>query len=163
MHYEDKDQVVLEILEAMLKDLTVELRDKCQGLDELTAVLETMIGVQIEFFSKAWENFAIYFQGRSDLNIEESYPGLETPFKKYLGAIEDLLRPIVRGVDDSFLREISCAAAGFVSGYYSFAALAFNKADAQKKLKSLQGPITASLVRFIKEAEARTKPDPAET
>ncbi len=152
-HFNGKDELVNELIKQMLDQLVAVLEDKCSNAPDLEGFLDTLLGAHIEFFCKRWEDFVLYFQGRTDLTLEVSYSGIETPFLDYLTHIEALLASVLkRGLPQPVLRRIACAVVGFVSGYYSFAAIGSKGEDIDQTFRSLRGAMVSSLARFIQEA-----------
>jgi len=131
---------------------------KCRDASDVQSLLHNLIGAHIEFFSNRWEDFVLYFQGRSDLALQDGYSGIETPFIDYLECIEGLLESVIKHkLPQPVLRRIACAIAGFMSGYYSFAAIDSRDEDIDEAFASLRGAMTASLERFIREALPSTE------
>lgn len=149
-HFDDKNEVIAELIRQVMGGLVQLMKDRCREAADLTTLLESIIQAHIDFFSSRWEDFVLYYQGRADLKLKEGYSGLELPFIKYLEAIEDLVEPVVmKDLDKPLLRRMGCAVAGFLSGYYSFAAIASEDDDVDANLQSLRGVLVSSLVRFI--------------
>jgi AcrR family transcriptional regulator len=152
-HFKDKEGVIAALIKSIMGELSTAIDDRCAEIYDLSELIDTIIGVHIEFFSHRWEDFVLYFQGRGDLYLKESYRGIETPFINYLETMEDLIESAIHGqISKQALRRIACAAAGFVSGYYSFAVIASEDEDVDKTLRSLRGALVSSLTRFISEA-----------
>ncbi len=152
-HFKDKEGVIAALIKSIMGELSAAIEDRCAEIFDLPELLDTMIGVHIEFFSNRWEDFVLYFQGRGDLYLKESYHGIETPFINYLETMEDLIESAIHGqISRQALRRIACAAAGFVSGYYSFALIASEDEDVDKTLRSLRGALVSSLTRFISDS-----------
>ena len=154
-HFSSKEDVIGELIAGLLGELVAAIEDRCAGISNLRDLLDTMIGVHIEFFSSRWEDFVLYFHGRAELTLQDTYEGLETPFLQYLEHIEGLLGPVIRHqVPKPALRRLACAVAGFVSGYYSFAVISSQDEDIDDAFRSLRGAMASSLARFITEATA---------
>ncbi len=152
-HFNDKEGVIVALIQGLLGELAAAIEKKCAGINDLAELLDTTIGVHIEFFSNRWEDFVLFFQGRGDLYLKESYQGIETPFIEYLETMENLIDAVIRyRIPKHILRRVACAAAGFVSGYYSFAVILSEDEDVDKTFRSLRGALVASLTRFISEA-----------
>lgn len=152
-YFQSKEELINELIHGMLDELTAAIDEKCKGITDLTTLLDKIISVHIEFFSNRWEDFVLYFQGRADLTLQMGYEGIETPFLNYLESIESNLdQAIERRLPGPVLRRITCAVAGFISGYYSFAVISSGGEDVDETLRSLRGALVASLTRFIREA-----------
>ena len=152
-HFNNRSELIGELIEEMLDELVKVIEARCSGITDLKNLLDRLIDAHIAFFCNRWEDFVLYFQGRTDLTLQEGYPGIETPFLKYLECVEGLLAPVLRHrLPQPVLRRIACAVAGFVSGYYSFAVIASQDEDIDETFASLRGAIVESLARFIQEA-----------
>ena len=152
-HFGSKERVIQEVVKSVMGELVAVLEAKCSGIDDLRELLDTLIGAHIEFFCNRWADFVLHFQGRTDLTLENSYEGMETPFFGYLECVERLLASVLRErVGAAVLRRIACAVAGFTSGYYSFAAIASQEEDVDATFRGLRGAIVAALARFVQEA-----------
>jgi AcrR family transcriptional regulator len=149
-HFSDKNEVIEELIRQVMDGLVQLMNDRCREAKDLTTLLELIIQTHIDFFRVRWEDFVLYYQGRADLKLKEGYSGLELPFIEYLEAIETLVEGVVmKDLDKPLLRRMGCAVAGFLSGYYSFAAIASEDEDVDANLQSLRGVLVSSLARFI--------------
>lgn len=149
-YYQTKEELIQELVGNLLKDLLKNLKDDCRNITDLTELLDSLMATHIRFFSHRWEDFVLFFQGRTDLTLKQGYQGLETPFVNYISQLEKLIsKPMKTKLPQNVLSRIACAVAGFVSGYYSFAVIATNDDDVDEVFKSLRGAMVASLVRFI--------------
>jgi len=154
-HFKGKGQLVRELIANLLGELIAAIEQRCGDASDVQGLLRDLIGAHIDFFSSRWEDFVLYFQGRSDLTLQEGYSGIETPFVEYLECIERRLESVIRRrLPPTALRRVACAIAGFLSGYYSFAAIDSSGEDVDEAFASLRGAIVASLERFIRTALA---------
>ena len=152
-HFSGKEELVNELIKTVMGELSTVIEQKCQGITELKELLDRLISAHIDFFCNRWEDFVLYFQGRTDLTLQQSYSGIETPFLEYLVSVEKLLAGVIKHrLPQPVLRRIACAVAGFVSGYYSFAVISSQDESVDETFSSLRGAIVASLARFIQEA-----------
>jgi TetR/AcrR family transcriptional regulator len=152
-HFESKDEVIRHLMESVLSELVEEIETKCEGKQDLKEMLDGIISAHISFFSRRWEDFVLYYQGRADLTLDISYAGLETPFLVYLKCIERLVDSTISApITNARLRRLACAIAGFISGYYSFASVASEDDNVDESFLSLRSAFVASLTRFIGEA-----------
>lgn len=152
-HFRGKAQIIRELIKGVLGELVAAVEEKCRDASDIQNLLHNLIGAHIDFFSNRWEDLVLYFQCRSDLTLQDGYSGIETPFIDYLECIENLLESVVKHTLPSpVLRRIACAIAGFMSGYYSFAAINSRDEDIDGAFASLRGAMTASLERFIRES-----------
>ena len=152
-YFPSRGKLIRELVRGMLGELNAAMHRGCDGKTDLDSLLDTLIQVHIDFFSSRWEDFVLFFQGRADLTLEQSYDGIETPFLEYLETIEQLVGGVTRTrLPKNVLRRIACAVAGLVSGYYSFAVVVAQGEDIDEVFRSLRGAMVQSLARFIKEA-----------
>jgi AcrR family transcriptional regulator len=152
-YYATKEELVQELVTKLLKDLIKNLKVECQNIADLTELLDSIMGTHIKFFSSRWEDFVLFFQGRTDLTLQKDNEAIEAPFMNYLVQIERLIKNVLhQKPPHNVLRRIACAVAGFVSGYYSFAVIASEDDDVDVVFESLRGAMVASLERFTKEA-----------
>lgn len=152
-HFDAKDEMIRQMMERLLAELNAAINEACAPHTEINTVLDAMIGAHIKFFSRRWEDFVLYYQGRADIILNESLEGIETPFLDYLNCIEELIaKAVLQPISKDRLRRLAFAIAGFISGYYSFASVASEEDNVDESFMSLRGAFVASLARFIKEA-----------
>ncbi len=152
-YYETKEEIIQQLVSDLLKGLAGNLKEDCRGITDLTQILDAIMATHIKFFSSRWEDFVLFFQGRTELTLQKDTQAMEKPFIKYLAEIERIISPVVgKRLSQNVLRRIACAVAGFVSGYYSFAVVASEDDDVDAVFDSLRGAMVASLVRFTSEA-----------
>jgi AcrR family transcriptional regulator len=157
-HFNDTGDLISDLMKEVLTDLIAQIEVACADETELTGLLDAMIKAHVDFFSHRWEDFVLFYQGRADLTLAESYQGLETPFMEYLNCIEKLVdSAVVQPISKPVLRRLACAIAGFISGYYSFAVISTDDQDVDKTFMSLRSAFVASLARFITEALPDTR------
>ena len=152
-HFKNKNGLLTELIRNMLQDLKSAIDASCEGVSDLEQFLDLLIGVHISFFSKRWEDFVLFFQGRADLTLQEGYEGIDTSFIDYLEHIANRLDVVIKyHLGKNALTRIACAVAGFVSGYYSFAVIASEENELEDTLRPVRKALVAGLTRFIKEA-----------
>ena len=154
-HFKGKGHLVKELIKAVLGQLSDLVRQRCANQTEIAEILDSFIQAHIDFFNQRWHDFVLFFQGRADLFLEESFPGIDTPFLEYLKTIEMVFdRDHRYNLSAATLRRVACAAAGFVSGYYSFALIATEGEEIQAAFRPLRGAMVASLERLVKNASS---------
>ena len=152
-HFPTKEVLIRELMQSVLGELETGIEKRCKGIYKLDKLLDTIIQCHLEFFGNRWEDFVLFFQGRADLTLEESYEGIETPFLRYLETIENLLDSVIKyHLSKNRLQRIACAVAGFVSGYYSFAFVADPDQDIEKTFGLMRQALVAGLARFVRES-----------
>ncbi len=159
-HFTNREEIVRDLIDWVIEELLAVIDETCRESTDLKSALEGVIRAHVIFFSNRWEDFVLFFQGRSELTIERSFEGIETPFLKYLERVEEILeRFISRKLPPPVMRRIACAVVGLVSGYYSFAAIESLDDSVDLTFASLREAMVASLMRFIQEASSQPGPD----
>ncbi len=152
-HFSNWDEIIEALVTRMLDELLAVIEENCQGISDTKGILDALIGAHIKFFSNRWEDFVLFFQSRTELTLDQSYEGIETPFVEYLKRVEELLAPTIkRPLPQPILQRIACAVVGFVSGYYAFASIVSQEDDIDSTFRSLRGAMVESLARFVQEA-----------
>jgi AcrR family transcriptional regulator len=158
-HFNEKNELITNLMDEIMKDLIRAIEKKCEGVTDLPTLLDTLVGVHIDFFKNRWEDFVVYFQGRADLQLLEGYSGLEKPFLTYLERLENLIASAVNyRLPKPMIQRFGYAVAGFVSGYYSFAVIALDGEELEESFHGMRDAFVASLTRFIQEAMSDTLP-----
>ena len=152
-HFRNRQRIIREVIRTVIDELVTVLEERCEESVGLPALLDSLIAAHLAFFANRWQDFVLYFQGRSDLILEGGYEGLETPYMRYIECVERMLaRATRRHFTQPVLRRLTCAVVGFVSGYYSFAAIASQDENVDEVFSSLRNAIVVSLTRFAQEA-----------
>lgn len=152
-HFKSKERLIRHLVDEILGKLVTRMEAECKDKTGLDAVLDGIIQAHIGYFTDNWEDFVLYFQGRADLTLEESYDGLEKQFLRYTRGMEKLIdEGISEPISDERLSRITSAIAGFVSGYYSFAIIGSDGQDIDKEFMTLRKAFVSSLARFSREA-----------
>jgi AcrR family transcriptional regulator len=152
-HFTEKDELIRNLMDEIMKDLVRAIEQKCAGVTDLPTLLDTMVGAHIDFFKNRWEDFVVYFQGRADLQLQQGYSGLEKPFLTYLERLESLIASVVNyRLPKPMLQRFGYAVAGFVSGYYSVAVISLDGEELDESFHGMRDAFVASLTRFIQEA-----------
>jgi AcrR family transcriptional regulator len=154
-HFRDRDDIVQTLIEKIIEELLAVIDESCKGIKDLKSAITALLDAHIKFFCNRWEDFVLYFQGRSELILEHSYEGIETPFIKYLDRVEEIIASsIQRRLSKSLLHRIACAVVGFVSGYYSFVSISASEEDVDETFRSMRNAMVESLSRFIQETQS---------
>lgn len=152
-HFGTKDQLIKELIRDVLGELEQAIKEKAKGSNDLHRLLDNIILAHIDFFDDRWEEFVLYFQGRSEMILDNGYEGLDTPFISYQNSIEELIDAMIQThLPKATLRRIACAITGFISGLYSFSLISTPDEEIHKTLNTMRSALVASLARFIKEA-----------
>ena len=152
-HFGTKDQLIKELICDVLGELEQAIKEKAKSSNDLHRLLDNIILAHIDFFDDRWEEFVLYFQGRSEMILDNGYEGLDTPFISYQNSIEELIDAMIQThLPKATLRRIACAITGFISGLYSFSLISTPDEEIHKTLNTMRSALVASLARFIKEA-----------
>ncbi len=152
-HFGSREEIIEALVDRVISELIAAIDEKCRDIPDLMGALEALIDAHIKFFCNRWEDFVLFFQSRTELTLEQSYEGIETPLLTYLAQVENVLAPAIKHrLPQPVLRRIACAVGGLVSGYYSFATIGSQDEDIDKTFSSLRGAMAISLARFIQEA-----------
>lgn len=154
-HFRDRDDIVQTLIKKIIDELLTVIDESCKDIRDLKGAITALLDAHIKFFCNRWEDFVLYFQGRSELILEHSYEGIETPFIKYLEQVEEIIASsIQQKLSKSLLHKIACAVVGFVSGYYSFVSISTSEEDVDETFRSMRNAMVETLSRFIQETQS---------
>ncbi len=150
-HFEDKEQIVITLVEEAVEHLIEILRAYTSEPQTLEQMLEHLLNAHYEFFVEAKEEFMLLFQGKLLLKLQsETLDELERPYLNYLGEIENLVSGYLSPrIDPVKIRRLACAVAGFVFGFLSFAMIGMTTDEIQTSIKPLRRVFVDSLVTFL--------------
>jgi len=150
-YFEDKEAMVITLVEEAIEHLIERMRSYEQRPDTLEAMLEHLLNVHYSFSVNAREEFILLFQGKLLLKLEsEELEELEEPYLRYLHEIEEqvsfYLSPRISPVK---VRRLACAAAGFVFGFLSFAMIGLSEDEIQTSAGPMKKVFVRSLADFL--------------
>jgi len=150
-HFEDKEEIVVTLVEEAVEHLIERIRAYDSTPDTLEDMLEHLLNAHYEFSVDAREEFLLLFQGKLLLKLEsDTLDELEEPYLRYLGEIEEqvsiYLSPQIAPLK---VRRLACAVAGFVFGFFSFAMIGMTSKEIEKSIKPLRRVFVKSLVTFL--------------
>jgi AcrR family transcriptional regulator len=150
-HFEDKKEIVVTLVEEAVEHLIEILRKHGSEPQTLEQMLEHLLNAHYEFFVQAKEEFILLFQGKLLLKLEsETLDELERPYLRYLREIEDRVSEYVSPrIENTKIRCLACAMAGFVFGFLSFAMIGMTDDEIRTSIKPLRRVFVESLVTFI--------------
>lgn len=150
-HFEDKEQIVVTLVEEAVEHLIEILRAYSNKPDTLEEMLEHLLNAHYEFSVEAKEEFMLLFQGKLLLKLEsETLDELEEPYLNYLGEIENMVSGYLSPrIEPIKIRRLACAVAGFVFGFFSFAMIGMTPDEIQPSIKPLRRVFVESLVKFL--------------
>jgi len=150
-HFEDKEEIVVTLVEEAVEHLIDRIRAYDRPPDTLELMLEHLLNAHYDFSIEAREEFLLLFQGKLLLKLEsDALDGLEEPYLRYLGEIEEqvstYLSPRIARLK---VRRLACAVAGFVFGFFSFAMIGMTSQEIEKSITPLKRVFLKSLVAFL--------------
>ncbi len=150
-HFEDKEEIVITLVEEAVEHLIEILRAYTSEPQSLEEMLEHLLNAHYEFSVEAKEEFILLFQGKLLLKLEsETLDELEQPYLNYLKEIENLVSGYLSPrIDPIKIRRLACAVAGFVFGFFSFAMIGMTPDEIQTSIKPLRRVFVDSLVTFL--------------
>jgi len=150
-HFEDKEEIVITLVEEAVEHLIEILRAYSTEPDTIEEMLEHLLNAHYEFSVEAKEEFMLLFQGKLLLKLEsETLDELEEPYLHYLEEIENMVSGYLSpGIETIKIRRLACAVAGFVFGFFSFAMIGMTPDEIQTSIKPLRRVFVESLVTFL--------------
>lgn len=150
-HFEDKEEIVITLVEEAVEHLIEILRAYTSEPQTLEEMLEHLLNAHYEFYVEAKEEFILLFQGKLLLKLEsETLDELEQPYLNYLKEIENLVSGYLSPrIDPIKIRRLACAVAGFVFGFFSFAMIGMTPDEIQISIKPLRRVFVDCLVTFL--------------
>lgn len=150
-HFEDKEEIVIILVEEAVEHLIEILRAYTSEPQTLEEMLEQLLNAHYEFYIEAKEEFILLFQGKLLLKLEsETLDELEEPYLRYLKEIENMVSGYLSPrIDPIKIRRLACAVGGFVFGFFSFAMIGMTPDEIQTSIKPLRRVFVDSLVTFL--------------
>jgi len=150
-HFEDKEEIVVTLVEEAVEHLIDRIRAYDRPPDTLELMLEHLLNAHYDFSIEAREEFLLLFQGKLLLKLEsDALDELEEPYLRYLGEIEEqvskYLSPRIARLK---VRRLACAVAGFVFGFFSFAMIGMTSQEIEASITPLRRVFVKSLVAFL--------------
>jgi len=150
-HFEDKEEIVVTLVEEAIEHLIERLGSYDREPENLEAMLEHLLNAHYEFSLEAKEEFMLLFQGKLLLKLQsESLDELEEPYLRYLEEIENRVSIYLSpSIDPIKTRRLACAVAGFVFGFFSFATIGMTPDEIETSIKPLRRVFVRSLCIFL--------------
>jgi len=150
-HFEDKEEIVVTLVEEAVEHLIERIRAYDSIPDTLEDMLEQLLNAHYGFSADAREEFLLLFQGKLLLKLQsDTLDELEEPYLRYLGEIEEqvsvYLSPQIAPLK---VRRLACAVAGFVFGFFSFAMIGMTSKEIETSITPLRRVFVKSLVTFL--------------
>jgi AcrR family transcriptional regulator len=150
-HFEDKEQIIVTLVEEAVDHLIEIIRAYDVPPQTLEDMLEHLLNAHYRFSVESKEEFILLFQGKLLLKLESgALDDLDQPYLRYLKEIENQLSGYLSPrIDPVKIRRLACAVAGFVFGFFSFAAIGMNPDQIRTSVKPLRRVFVKSLVTFL--------------
>jgi len=150
-HFEDKEEIVVTLVEEAVEHLIDRIRAYDRPPDTLELMLEHLLNAHYDFSIEAREEFLLLFHGKLLLKLEsDALDELEERYLRYLGEIEEqvskYLSPRIARLK---VRRLACAVAGFVFGFFSFAMIGMTSQEIEASITPLRRVFVKSLVAFL--------------
>jgi len=150
-HFEDKEEIVITLVEEAVDHLIEHIRSCDHTPETLEEMLEHLLNSHYGFSVDCKEEFILLFQGKLLLRLQsETLDELEEPYLRYLQEIENQVSPYLSPrIDPIKIRRLACAVAGFVFGFFSFAMIGMNSDEIERSIKPLRQVFVKSLCIFL--------------
>jgi AcrR family transcriptional regulator len=150
-HFSDKEEIVITLVEEAIEHLIEQVRSYDCRPENLEAMLEHLLNAHYRFSIEAKEEFMLLFQGKLLLKLQsESLDELEEPYLRYLEEIENEVSVYLSPrIDPIKIRRLACAVAGFVFGFFSFAAIGMTPDEIETSINPLRRVFVRSLCVFL--------------
>ena len=150
-HFEDKEEIVVMLVEDAVDHLIKRIRAYDPAPETLEDMLEHLLNAHYEFSVDAAEEFLLLFQGKVLLRLQsDTLDELEEPYMRYLEEIEEQVSAYLSPrIDPLKVRRLACAVAGFVFGFFSFAMIGMTEDEMELSIKPLRQVFVKSLCTFL--------------
>jgi AcrR family transcriptional regulator len=150
-HFEDKDEIVIALVEEAIGHLIERIRSYDSAPDTLEDMLEHLLNVHYEFYTDSSEEFILLFQGKLLVKLQsDTMDELEEPYLHYLNEIEDQISAYLSPrIAPLKVRRLACAVAGFVFGFFSFAMIGMTENEIDESVRPLKRVFVRSLSAFL--------------
>ena len=150
-HFEDKEQIVVTLVDEAAEHLIERIRSYEISPESLKDMLEHLFNAHYEFYTDSKEEFILLFQDKLMLKLQsEAQDELEEPYLRYLEEIENQIAAhLSPRINPIKIRRLACAVAGFVFGFFSFAMIGMTSEEIEMSVKPLRRVFVRSLYTFL--------------
>jgi AcrR family transcriptional regulator len=150
-HFEDKDEIVVTLVEEAVDHLSECIRSYEKAPETLERMLEHLLNVHYDFMIDSKQEFLLLFQGRLLVKLDSDiHEDLEEPYLRYLTEIEkQVAKYLSPGIDPLRIRRLACAVAGFVYGFLSFAMIGMTPEQIEESIMPLRRVFVKGLCAFL--------------
>ncbi len=150
-YFEDKQEIVVTLVEEAIGHLIERIRSYDTAPDTLEQMLERLLNAHYSFMADSREEFILLSQGKLLLKLQsDTLDELEEPYLRYLQEIEGQVSAYLSPrIGPLKVRRLACAVAGFVFGFFSFAMIGMTEAEIDTSIKPLRRAFVKSLCAFL--------------
>jgi AcrR family transcriptional regulator len=150
-HFKDKEEIATILVDLAIEELLERLRTPEKQIRTLSDAIEHLLEAHYRFFLEEYEKFILLFQGRLLVKLERRISEkMEGPYTRYLCEMESVLSPFIgEKIDPTKIRRLSCAVAGFVFGFFSFAMIGMELEQVESSIQPLRQSFVRSLSSFL--------------
>ena len=150
-HFEDKEQIVITLIDEAIEHLIERIRSFKKQPETLEKMLDHILNAHYEFYINTKEEFLLLSQGKLSLKLQnESSDDLEEPYSRYLKEIENQISSYLSSRTKPVkIRRLACAVAGFIFGYFSFSMISMTANEVEMSIKPLRKVFIKSLRVFL--------------
>jgi AcrR family transcriptional regulator len=150
-HFADKRSLLQALIEEAIEKLNIRITDDTGIPGGIEGRLEKLFDEHVEFFLQYPRQYILLFQGRMFIKLGRDLTGeIEAPYLRYLETLErQMARFLPAGMQPTKIRGLSCAVAGFVFGFFSFAMIGLTKEEIEESLRPVRKAFVDSMAKFL--------------
>ncbi|MBM4103704.1 MAG: TetR/AcrR family transcriptional regulator [Planctomycetes bacterium] len=150
-HFADKRSLLQALIEEAIEKLNVRITDDAETPGGFETRLERLFDEHVNFFLQYPRQYILLFQGRMFIKLGRDLTGeIEAPYLRYLETLERQMATFLPdGMQPTKIRGLSCAIAGFVFGFFSFAMIGLTKEEIEESLRPVRKAFVDSMAKFL--------------
>jgi len=150
-HFADKRSLLQALIEEAIEKLNIRITDETEIPGGFEARLERLFDEHVDFFLQYPRQYILLFQGRMFIKLGRDLTGeIEAPYLRYLETLErQMAKFLPAGMQPAKIRGLSCAVAGFVFGFFSFAMIGLTKEEIEESLRPVRKAFVDSMAKFL--------------
>jgi AcrR family transcriptional regulator len=150
-HFVDKRGLLQALIEEAIEKLNVRITDDTEVPGGFEGRLEKLFDEHVVFFLQYPRQYILLFQGRMFIKLGRDLTGeMEASYLRYLETLEQqMARFLPAGMETTKIRGLSCAIAGFVFGFFSFAMIGLTREEIEESLRPVRKAFVDSMAKFL--------------
>jgi AcrR family transcriptional regulator len=150
-HFADKRGLLQALIEEAIEKLNVRITDDTEVPGGFEGRLEKLFDEHVVFFLQYPRQYILLFQGRMFIKLGRDLTGeMEASYLRYLETLEQqMARFLPAGMETTKIRGLSCAIAGFVFGFFSFAMIGLTREEIEESLRPVRKAFVDSMAKFL--------------